>query len=402
MRPVPVAALVAGLFVVAPASAVHPVGYEMPYALGGLLAEFGDSSRDSDTGEGFHLGFGLPLSAPDQALEVRYFDLRRDRDLDGQRDYQTGLSVHWVKDFGLFGWSGEGLESRLPQFQPFVMAGGGAVQDDVRGDKNTTLGISGGGGALFPIGFNGWALRAEALLQGQVNDETVPGEDVLLDTQVRIGLQIPLTPFFGKAAEVEAAQDCELAVVDPVTGRSDCAADSDRDGVADGVDACPGTPAGTRVDATGCALPLTDDDGDGVLNADDACPGTAVGMKVDGRGCLVDQQLTLRGVNFLNNSAELTEDSRGVLAEVADALRGQPDVQIEIAGHTDSIGDETYNLILSEQRAQSVRQFLIARGVDGTRLTAQGYGEFQPVASNELPEGRNANRRVEFKVIVIQ
>ncbi|WP_234981488.1 OmpA family protein [Fontimonas thermophila] len=96
----------------------------------------------------------------------------------------------------------------------------------------------------------------------------------------------------------------------------------------------------------------------------------------------------------------LTEASRKILDEVAESLKNQPNVRVEIGGHTDSIGNDAYNHILSQQRAEAVRQYLISRGVSGDRLVAMGYGEFRPVASNETPEGREQNRRVEFKLIV--
>ncbi|SFF32874.1 OmpA family protein [Fontimonas thermophila] len=132
----------------------------------------------------------------------------------------------------------------------------------------------------------------------------------------------------------------------------------------------------------------------------DRCPGTPAGSKVDASGCIVGQTLTLTGVKFENDSAVLTEASRKILDEVAESLKNQPNVRVEIGGHTDSIGNDAYNHILSQQRAEAVRQYLISRGVSGDRLVAMGYGEFRPVASNETPEGREQNRRVEFKLIV--
>jgi OmpA-OmpF porin, OOP family len=84
---------------------------------------------------------------------------------------------------------------------------------------------------------------------------------------------------------------------------------------------------------------------------------------------------------------------------VAETLLAYPDVRVEIGGHTDSLGRDSYNLALSERRARSARQYLIGRGVDAGRMTAVGYGEARPIADNETPEGQEENRRVELKVL---
>jgi OOP family OmpA-OmpF porin len=83
---------------------------------------------------------------------------------------------------------------------------------------------------------------------------------------------------------------------------------------------------------------------------------------------------------------------------VAKALQAQQNFNVEIAGHTDSTGSASYNENLSDQRAKSVRQYLIEQGIDADRLTARGYGELEPIASNENQSGRAMNRRVEFRV----
>lgn len=174
--------------------------------------------------------------------------------------------------------------------------------------------------------------------------------------------------------------------------------DADGDGVADAADACPGTPSGVAVDARGCPR---DSDSDGVADAADACPGTRAGAQVDTRGCEPPpaKTLVLKGVQFLSNSDELTLPSLSVLAEVVESLQDNPDVKVEIGGHTDDRGAARYNLELSQRRAQAVRQFLINRGIDAARLRARGYGETQPIADNATAEGRERNRRVELRRI---
>lgn len=388
--------------------AVNDEDHPYAYAGGAYLYELSDSSRESANGDGFQLHVGWPLAEygyDNWAAELTFHSLGRKRDIDRKKDYQSGLMFDLVYDFGLFGWGNDATVG--PRFKPFVLAGLGVVEDDVRGDDHQHFGVNLGAGALVPLNFHGLAARVEARLLSQSNDKSVASEDVLLDYRLSIGLQVPLSPLFRKSEpEVAPAAECGLAVVDPITGRSDCGIDSDRDGVLDGLDQCPGTPVGTSVDARGCpldAMPVTtagDNDGDGVADNIDRCPGTPAGARVDAAGCVIAQTLVLRGVQFENDAAVLTPESRAILNEVAASLRNQPGVRVEIGGHTDSIGNDSYNHMLSQQRAEAVRQYLIARDVSGDRLVAMGYGEFRPLASNETPAGRAQNRRVEFKLIV--
>jgi OOP family OmpA-OmpF porin len=178
-----------------------------------------------------------------------------------------------------------------------------------------------------------------------------------------------------------------------------CPVDSDGDGVADGLDKCPDTPQGAAVDAKGCPK---DSDGDGVFDGVDKCPDTPAGAKVDAKGCTVlfeagRETLVLRGVNFETDSADLTPASRTILDSVAASLKEWSEVRVEVAGHTDSVGADSYNQQLSQRRAESVRVYLASKGVDMSRMTARGYGETNPVADNKTKEGRGQNRRVELR-----
>lgn len=110
-------------------------------------------------------------------------------------------------------------------------------------------------------------------------------------------------------------------------------------------------------------------------------------------------QWVLVGVNFEFNSAELTEGSYPILYGAVQYLNQHKDLRIEIQGHTDNIGSDEYNQRLSERRAETVRNYLVAQGIDPNRLTTKGYGESVPIADNNTPEGRALNRRIEFKVI---
>ncbi len=183
-----------------------------------------------------------------------------------------------------------------------------------------------------------------------------------------------------------------------------CPMDSDGDGVYDGVDQCPNTPRGAEVDARGCPV---DDDGDGVPNGIDQCPNTPANTEVDAQGCTRIQagiqagRMVLQNIFFAFNSAALQEASQAELALIGNTLVARPEVQLEIQGHTDSIGSAAYNLRLSQRRAQAVVDYLLENfsDIESTQLRARGVGEAEPIATNDTDEGRAQNRRVEFLVI---
>ena len=168
-----------------------------------------------------------------------------------------------------------------------------------------------------------------------------------------------------------------------------CPVDSDGDGVADYLDQCPNTPRWTQVDARGCPV---DSDKDGVTDDKDRCPGTPVGAKVDAHGCWV-----LSGVLFDTGKSTIRPEMNRELEEVAAVMRRNPDLKVEVQGHTDSVGDAAYNQRLSEERARAVMNSLIGMGISPKRLQAKGLGETRPAATNDTAEGRAINRRVELK-----
>jgi outer membrane protein OmpA-like peptidoglycan-associated protein len=110
------------------------------------------------------------------------------------------------------------------------------------------------------------------------------------------------------------------------------------------------------------------------------------------------KKVILRGVNFETNKATLTRNSEDILEDAYNALVANPDVQVEISGHTDSVGSDEYNQALSLRRAQAVKNWLTKRGIAGNRMKTVGKGEKEPVASNDTAEGRTENRRIEFYV----
>jgi OOP family OmpA-OmpF porin len=128
-----------------------------------------------------------------------------------------------------------------------------------------------------------------------------------------------------------------------------------------------------------------------------ACVAPA-GFLVDANCRIIEQTLVVRAVDFEFNSAELTSPARQTLDEVAASLVKQPELKVEIHGYTDSTGSAEYNLHLSQKRAESVRSYLISKGVNSAGLTAQGFGKANPIATNATTEGRAQNRRVAFQV----
>jgi len=177
--------------------------------------------------------------------------------------------------------------------------------------------------------------------------------------------------------------------------------DTDNDGVFDDVDKCPGTPAGAAVDATGCPK---DSDGDGVPDYKDECPNTPAGTQVDLKGCAkvdtVKKEIILSGdTNFEFNKAALLPSAYPMLDQLAKTMKDNPETRWRVEGYTDSKGSDSYNMKLSRERAQSVVDYLINKGIERSRLEVVPLGESQPVASNDTPEGRAMNRRVEIKLI---
>jgi len=141
---------------------------------------------------------------------------------------------------------------------------------------------------------------------------------------------------------------------------------------------------------------VVDADNDSIVDANDDCPGTVAGTVVNKRGCELKADISLDNVQFKIDTAELSPDSRSILDNIAKILQENQHLRFEVAGHTDTTGDQQYNVDLSNSRAQSVRQYLIDKGVMADRLTARGYGEDKPLASNDTREGRKQNRRVEL------
>ena len=148
-----------------------------------------------------------------------------------------------------------------------------------------------------------------------------------------------------------------------------------------------------------------DDDGDGVNNCNDKCPGSQAGQAIGPDGCPVPLTIDLKGVNFDFDKDELRPDAVAILDEAISILGKYPQLRVEVAGHTDSVGTDEYNQALSDRRARAVYDYLTGHQIDAARLSGPtGYGESRPIAPNtnedgsDNPEGRARNRRTELNV----
>ena len=163
-------------------------------------------------------------------------------------------------------------------------------------------------------------------------------------------------------------------------------------------ESAPAAPA--AVAPTAPAEPVIgDSDGDGVKDDKDLCPGTPAGTKVDHTGCPLKEITVLKGVNFDFDKSDIRDDTKPILDDAVAILKRYPEIKVEVAGHTDSVGTDEYNEGLSGRRAQSVMDYFISNGIDAGRLSSKGYGESDPIADNNTVEGRADNRRVELRII---
>jgi len=286
---------------------------------------------------------------------------------------------------GFHAWVEDNMALRVEA--RYISADHGAVIDGKQGNIETTIGLSWIWGGAPPVDSDG--------------DGVGDRKDRCPDTPLGATVDEKGCPSDSDGDGVFDGSDrCADTPKGDVVDATGCSMDGDGDGVNDGPDKCPDTPQGHEVDARGCSR---DSDGDGVHDGPDKCPDTPSGVEVDVTGCAVlfegeQKTLVLENVLFEFNSSELTAASKAVLDEIAGPLvESFPDVRLEIGGHTDAVGPETYNRTLSQRRAESVVAHFVAAGVDESRLEAKGYGEDNPVASNDDDEGRAKNRRVELR-----
>lgn len=262
-------------------------------------------------------------------------------------------------------WSNMGVGLTYRQFfgegafKPYFLVGGGANRHDRDGSEPGWDFMAQAGGGLSYQFSERTRGRAEAFYRYDMDGESLPFNDNFGDWVVALGVQIAL-------GEVEAPLPPPVEPPPPPPPEPHC---SELDG-----------------------------DGDGVNDCDDRCPNTARGTVVGPDGCELRVAIDLRGVEFDFDKSTLRPESRQTLDEATEVLRQYPDIRVEVAGHTDSIGSDEYNQGLSERRSKAVYDYLVGNGIDAGRLNSQGYGESRPIADNATREGRQRNRRVELVV----
>ena len=377
------------LALVGGSAAVHAQDFGNWYVAPRIGAAFSDSNRKTDTSVWGGIGVGVWVN-PNLAVDFEYTmnnasfkdDSWRVRQFGGQdKEWESvglGVSARWF-----FGDQGA-------QWRPYVMGGIGALRHAAYS-----------GVLVEPTGYNsdGW------------------------DPMVTIGggVQYNMTDRVALRGEIAARYDHDNNTLNK-TGEALGYTGKRRNGFTDGIvsvglvysfggHAAPPAAEPPVAPPAAADCHTLDDDHDGVNNCDDKCPDTPAGTIVGPDGCPQKVVIDLRGVNFKFDRPKVgehkieptlqvpTSDSVAILDQAVDTLKRYPDIKVELDGHTDSVGSDAYNQKLSERRAQIVNDYLVAHGVDSSRITAvKGFGETQPIDTNATKEGRARNRRTELKV----
>ncbi len=334
------------------------------YFGGFYLSADKDRSPRNESGDsfGYQAGVGQRLS-DNLWVEGQFFGDTIETGVNNGTDYyQTGLGVDLQYAFG-----------QRSEFTPYLLAGIGGVYNDVPGrDKVTPYVNVGAGFTKSLFGLDALRLRGELRAVYDDYSEGSTSTDGKIDYRAGLGLEMALG---NREPEVVIKEvPVEKVVIKEV-------------------------PVERVVIKEVAPEPVNvDDDGDGVINSADKCPNTPAGAKVDGNGCVVEQTLVMRDITFDFDSARLTTNAQRLMENAVAFLRSDSSARITIAGHTDSRGSDSYNLKLSRDRANEVRDYLVGYGIEANRLQAVGYGETRPVASNDNESGRELNRRVEFRI----
>ncbi len=392
-----------------------------------------DDDRIADDELGLQLGLGQVIN---ESWNIEFSAVMDTLELEsGASEFkQRGLQVDGLYFF-----------DRDNSIDPYLVGGIGGLQTKFANDKNTNMMANVGAGVMHMLN-DSISLRADARYRLDDDDKSVVTENRFGDWVVNIGLAIP----FGGSKAAPAAAPVAAAMSEPVVMDADgdgvpdskdrcantvsgakvdangcekdsdkdgvvdrldrcvatfsgakvdakgCELDGDKDGVVDRLDFCPSTAAGVKVDAKGCEM---DADRDGILDSADSCPGSVTGAKVDMKGCEIADVVVLKGVNFNSGSMELTDSSKVILDDVAQTLKKNANLVVELGGYTDNTGSRAFNISLSQRRAQSVVDYLVSRGVNGDNLTAKGFGPDSPIADNATAAGRSENRRVEMHIV---
>lgn len=300
-------------------------------------------------------------------------------------------------------------------FVPYILVGVGYLGVGADDGPQFVSG-TGDGGATTSIGLGfKWRMgQSQYSLRVEQRARLVIDTNNMTDQLTTIGLQYdfgwhrpepePETQFIYRDVDTDSDHDhvgdrideCPNTPIGVPVDRRGCSQDSDMDGVTTDKDRCPGSRPGADVDIHGCE---NDEDKDGVPDHRDSCPSTRPGVRTDVRGCEIREIISLPGISFETGADALISGTEYLLQQAADTLNKNPELRIEVAGHTDDVGNAMANEGLSERRAETVHASLIRYGVNANRLTFRGYGESQPIADNSSAEGRAVNRRVELRLV---
>lgn len=316
----------------------------------GALYNQPDNKRATDYGYGAIAAVGIPLTSISNRLYLElgasHTILRSDRSLPTEF-FRKSFNADIQYAFG-----------NRDQLTPFLLAGIGVARNDVipdNFDKTTFTANIGAGLTGLLIGDS---VRGRIDIRGVYDDYL----DNVFDGIITAGIEIPLGRARAETVERIVTVEKQVEVIKEVVRE---------------------------------VVPI-DSDGDGIPDSIDECPDTLPGVRTDNRGCAIGQTLTIENIEFDFNKATLTANSNSILDAATKFLNSQDNLRIVIAGHTDNVGSAAYNQRLSEARARSVMQALIARGIAANRLKTIGLGDSFPRAENVTQEGRDRNRRVEF------
>jgi OmpA-OmpF porin, OOP family len=307
-----------------------------------------DDRRISKDDFGYQVGIGNNI-APNVALEFNYgngsYKVKGFEGSNGPSEKLRALSLDMLFKF---------LPGRM--FDPYVLEGGGELQDTIGGFPNHRAWLAEAGvGVLTGLGPQTGSVRLQLRTEAKYRWEFIQHaayipkgpDDIVYGVGLQLSFGNPTAPLALVAAAPPPPAPPPPAPPPPP----------------------PPAP---------CSPPA--------------------GFQVDANCQIIEQTLVVRAVDFEYNSTRLTVPAQQTLNDVAKALAAQPALNVEIQGYTDSIGSAAYNLDLSQRRADSVRAYLVDKGVSGSALTAKGYGKTSPIASNDTAEGRAQNRRVAFAV----
>ena len=299
-----------------------------------------------------------------------------------------------------------------------------ATEDDVLGDPATVVGVRGHArfdlltGKLRPFVVAGLGMHVLRTSSPQMDDDTdrayhwgggvryaiTPKLDLRVDVRHLI---VPDRTLDGATSDVEVTAGVTYRfggkrprviaarVVPAKPG------DRDGDGLLDDVDQCPVQPEDPDrfQDGDGCLD--ADNDADGIVDGTDKCPLVPETRNdwQDEDGCADELIKELAGIGFETDSSKIDSASSGILDLAFLILSDNPQLFVEISGHTSSDGDADHNLDLSLRRAQAVKAYLVKRGIAPARILTVGHGIDVPIADNATEDGRRKNRRIEFRIL---